>query len=128
MKLTLAALSAFLLLNVWVYEINSDVNLRRGPDNKKKVLRTVPGGETIAVLEKTNEWWWKVQYEGTEGYIASSFISVSYPKTTWKLVQAYPWVSGLLVAVLLLMIVVRRKPKKAGKATKKKKAAPKKRK
>ncbi|MEQ9305645.1 MAG: SH3 domain-containing protein [Marinoscillum sp.] len=113
-------LTAFLGFSFWVYEINSGVNLRKGPDNNKRVLRTVAKGETIAVLSKTNEWWWHVEYEGTQGYIATSFISPSYTKTCWLMVRTYPYhVAGLM---LFIGVLILRGRKKAAKGKKKSKA------
>lgn len=116
MKFALAFLStilaAILAANIWVYEIDSDVNMRKGPSNKKKILRTVAGGENIEVLEKTNAHWWKVAYEGKEGYIASSFIVVSVPQTAsnvalaiWEFVLNYPAIIGVFLFLLVFGII-----------------------
>ncbi|MDW3192676.1 MAG: SH3 domain-containing protein [Cytophagales bacterium] len=112
MKLVLAFFSLLLAASVWVYEIDSDVNLRKGPSNKKKILRTVAGGEKIEVLEKTNEFWWKVEYQGTEGYIASSFIVVAVPETAmnfataaWDFIMAYPAIMGIILFLVVFGII-----------------------
>ncbi|NQZ76739.1 MAG: SH3 domain-containing protein [Ekhidna sp.] len=89
----------FLLNGFWIYEINQDVNLRKGPNNKKKVLTTVAEGETITVLEKTNEWWWKVEYNNKVGFIASSFISRSFHKSIFRFSKGRPY---LTISVLLI--------------------------
>ena len=81
------------------------------------MLRTVPAGETIRVMEQTNEWWWKVEYKGTEGYIAASFISISYSKTIWNVLQTYPLVSGMVGLSLIMIIALLRKSKKNKKPT-----------
>ncbi|MEP4535004.1 MAG: SH3 domain-containing protein [Cyclobacteriaceae bacterium] len=123
--------SLFVLLSLlvtiqWTYVINSGVNLRKGPDNKKRVLTTVPEGEKINVLEKTNQWWWQVEYKGTKGYIASSFISRSYPKTAFKLIKANPIAAfGLLllgVALIYWVVPGKASDKRPAKSGKKKKA------
>ncbi len=108
MKPILALFSLLLASTIWVYEIDSDVNMRKGPDNKKKILRTVAGGEKVQVLEKTNEWWWKVEYQGTEGYIASSFIIIAVPETasnvahvSWEFIMDYPAIIGAALFVLV---------------------------
>lgn len=100
-----------LVSTLWVYEINRDVNLRKGPDNQKRIIRTVPKGETIQLLEKTNEWWWQVEYKGKKGYIASNFISRSYPKTTWLLIQGYPYESLLVLILFIITLIVAFKKK-----------------
>jgi len=113
---------AILASSFWVFEINSDVNLRKGPDNKKKVLTTVPAGQTIEMLEETNQWWWKVKYKGKTGYIASSFISRSYTKTFLQYAKKEPTNTALAVTGLLIffLILLRKasggsKPKTKGK-------------
>lgn len=121
MKTLSTLLGIFLAVSLWVYEVNSGVNLRKGPDNKKKVLTTVPAGKTIEVLEQTNEWWWKVEYQGTEGYIAASFISRSYPKTAWKILATYPLFSVAIFLFLVVAIIAIRKKKSSTKSSKSKK-------
>ncbi|MEQ8474372.1 MAG: SH3 domain-containing protein [Marinoscillum sp.] len=108
-------LSALLGFSFWVYEINNDVNLHKGPDNKKRVLRQVAKGETINVLSKTNEWWWHVEYKGTEGYIASSFISPSYPKSSWLVLKTYPYHAAGLALFIAVLLLRRRKTSKSAK-------------
>jgi uncharacterized protein YraI len=110
----------------WTYEINSDVNLRKGPDNKKRVLTSVAKGKEITVLEKTNEWWWQVEYQGTKGYIAASFISRSYPKTFFRLAKQNPVATGALTVLLGALIFMALPGKKS--ETKKKVPKAKKRK
>ena len=115
LKLIIAYFSLLLAANFWIYEIDSDVYMRQGPDNNEEILRTVSGGEIVRVLEKTNKWWWKVEYQGTEGYIASSFVVIAVPESTWKLIQAYPAIIGVLLFGLvfgLLRSWQRRKRKK----------------
>lgn len=103
--------------NFWVYEINQGVNLRKGPDNKKKVLTTVPKGQTITVLEETNQWWWKVEYKGTKGYIASSFISKSYPKTIFNTIENYPYQS-IAIAIVPILFILRLRKKRTSRKRK----------
>jgi uncharacterized protein YgiM (DUF1202 family) len=113
----------FILLSSfqWIYVINNDVNLRKGPDNKKRVLTTVPKGEEITVLEKTNEWWWQVSYKGKKGYIAATFIDRSYSKTLLTQIQANPQTSIFIgVAILFVILILSRKKKPIPKRSKKK--------
>ncbi|MEO9477936.1 MAG: SH3 domain-containing protein [Cyclobacteriaceae bacterium] len=123
---SLIVLISLLVTIQWTYVINSGVNLRKGPDNKKRVLTTVPAGEEIIILEQTNQWWWQVEYKGTTGYIASSFISKSYPKTAIKLIKANPMAAfGLLVlgvALIYWVIPGKASDKRPAKNAKKKKA------
>ncbi len=96
-----------IISSFWVYETESGVNLRKGPDNKKKVLTTVPKGQTITILEETNEWWWNVEYQGKTGYIASSFIKKSYPKTILNIVQLYPIGALMSFATFVIILFIR---------------------
>lgn len=52
--------------------VNSDVNLRAGPDNKAKVIRTVPRNSKVEVIGCN--YWCEVIYAGKRGYIYKSFI------------------------------------------------------
>lgn len=101
--------------NLWIYEINQGVNLRKGPDNKKKVLTTVPKGQTITILEKTNQWWWKVEYKGATGYIATTFISKSYPKSILNAIKDYPYQSIAALVIPVLFILRNRKKRASNK-------------
>jgi uncharacterized protein YraI len=119
--LILSFLFILLSSSLWVYVINNDVNLRKGPDNKKRVLTTVPKGEEITLLEKTNQWWWQVEYKGKKGYIAATFIEVSYPKTLLNILLAYPYLSAtlsLVIMILILLAIRKRKPSKTRKIVK----------
>lgn len=112
MKLVLAFISSLLIAimaaGIWVYEIDSDVYMRKGPDNKAKILRTLTGGEKVEVLEKTNEFWWKIAHQGKEGYVACSFIVIALPESSmnlahaaWEKILAYPAIIG----IVLFMVV-----------------------
>ncbi len=105
-------LAAVLSADIWVYEIDSDVYMRKGPDNKAKILGTLTGGEQIEVLEKTNEFWWKVEHEGTEGFVASSFIVVAVPETSvnmtmaaWDFILEYPAIIGVVLFVVVFGMI-----------------------
>lgn len=50
------------------------VRLRRSPDTKGVTLANVPVGKAVEVLEK-GEQWCKVRYNGTTGYMMTSFLS-----------------------------------------------------
>jgi hypothetical protein len=52
--------------------VNSDVNLRAGPDNKAKVIRTVPRNSKVEVIGCN--FWCEVFYAGKRGYIYKKFI------------------------------------------------------
>lgn len=52
--------------------VNSDVNLRAGPDNKAKVIKVVPRKSKVEVIGCN--YWCEVIYAGKRGYIYKSFI------------------------------------------------------
>lgn len=116
MKLVLAFFSLLMATavaaSIWVYEIDSDVYMRRKPDNKAKILRTMTGGERVQIVEKTNEFWWKVKHEEKEGYVAASFTVVVIPETAlnmaqaaWVFVVAYPAIIGIVLFLLVFGII-----------------------
>ncbi|MDD3335391.1 MAG: SH3 domain-containing protein [Eubacteriales bacterium] len=59
---------------VVVASSGSTVNLRSSPSKSAVVLFRVPVGETVRVLEKTNDQWWKVEYQKIFGYMMSKFL------------------------------------------------------
>ena len=52
---------------------NSYVNFRKGPSLSAGVIRTVPVGTQITVLEKTTDWT-KTEIDGVTGYISTWFL------------------------------------------------------
>lgn len=49
------------------------VNFRKGPSMNEKVLAKVPLGQVVEVLLKGSQFWY-VRYEGTDGFMASSYL------------------------------------------------------
>lgn len=52
------------------------VNLRANPSEKARVLKSVPVGSTVDVLEDTDPVWEKISYNGITGYMMRKFLSV----------------------------------------------------
>ncbi|MBO5146939.1 MAG: SH3 domain-containing protein [Lachnospiraceae bacterium] len=52
------------------------VNIRDAASEDAKVLDTVEEGTTFDILEIQNNGWTKIQYDGAEAYISSSFVIV----------------------------------------------------
>ena len=52
-----------------------DVNLRAGIGPSTKALTVIPKGSQVTVLEKTSNWWWKISYNGQEGYASAPYLS-----------------------------------------------------
>lgn len=52
----------------------STVNLRKSPSKDSVVLRRVPLGEKVNVLEDADDTWWRVRYDNTTGYMMREFL------------------------------------------------------
>lgn len=52
----------------------STVNLRAAPSLSAVVRFRVPLGETVTVLDKTNDLWWQVRYRQYTGYMMREFL------------------------------------------------------
>ena len=52
----------------------STVNLRSNPSTNAKVLKAVPVGAVVDVLEEYNETWSKINSDGTVGYMMRKFL------------------------------------------------------
>ena len=50
------------------------VNFRKEPSLKAQIIRTVPVGTKVTVLEHGRDWC-KVDVDGTEGYISTWFMT-----------------------------------------------------
>lgn len=57
-------------------EITSDVNVRKGPSIDYDKIGTVRVGETIPVTGETADGWYRVTYQGQEGYIYGKYMTV----------------------------------------------------
>lgn len=52
------------------------VNLRANPSEKARVLKSVPVGSTVDVLEDADPVWARIAYNGITGYMMRKFLSV----------------------------------------------------
>lgn len=52
-----------------IYIITQNTSLRLKPDSSSKVIRRMRVNEKIKVIEKTNKYWWKVNFNGKIGYV-----------------------------------------------------------
>ena len=57
-------------------EITSDVNVRKGPSTDYDKIGTIRVGETIPVTGETADGWYRVTYQGQEGYIYGKYMTV----------------------------------------------------
>ncbi len=73
---------AFLVLSIAAaqaqsYRVSSSAgaNVRKGPGTEHPVMGTIPEGASVKVVERTNDKWVKVDYNGQTGYVSSELIS-----------------------------------------------------
>ncbi len=57
----------------YVATVSGSLNLRQSPDSSAKVLLKIPNGMPVQLLSRGNEWC-AVVYEGTSGYVMTSFL------------------------------------------------------
>lgn len=53
----------------------SSLNVRSGPGTSYSIVRTIVHNEKVVILEKTSSEWYHIVYNGTEGYIASLYLT-----------------------------------------------------
>lgn len=51
------------------HSLIQSTSLRAGPDGKAKVLKRFAPGDQVTVLDNSGEWWWKVNFNGREGWV-----------------------------------------------------------
>ena len=51
------------------------LNIRSGPGTNHTILGTVDNGEKVVILEKSTDEWYRINYDGTVGYVSSRYIS-----------------------------------------------------
>ena len=50
------------------------VNLRQQPNTSSKILQAIPITTEVEVIEKTSASWYKIKYNGTEGYMMAKYL------------------------------------------------------
>lgn len=53
----------------------SSLNVRSGPGTTYPITKTIVHNEKVVILEKTNSEWYHIVYSGTEGYVASLYLT-----------------------------------------------------
>lgn len=56
------------------YILTKRTSLREAPDSQSKVISRMPVGTELLLLERTNEWWWRVSMGGWEGYVKAHLL------------------------------------------------------
>lgn len=54
----------------------SDVNFRSGPGTNYRVIGCFAYGTQVELLDTSNRYWYRISYNGTEGYVSSSYVQV----------------------------------------------------
>ena len=52
-----------------------NLNLRAMPTTTAERMTQIPSGAQVTVIEKTNEDWWKVTYQGYTGYVMQKYLT-----------------------------------------------------
>lgn len=61
-----------------IYQVTQATSLREGSHHTTNVLLRFNPGDQVEVLEKTDHWWWKVQYNGKIGYAKAALLKKSF--------------------------------------------------
>ncbi len=57
-----------------VFQIVQETSLRQQPGSAYKVLKRLAVGAEVALLEKTDKYWWFVSYKGQNGYVKAHLL------------------------------------------------------
>ncbi len=63
--------------------ISPTLNLREGPGTEYKVLCQLKEGDELQIMDNNLTQWWKVQFNGTIGYVDQQFIQIDQ-YTSWE--------------------------------------------
>lgn len=58
----------------------TDVNVRKGPKASYEVIGQLKQGQSIKVLDSSDAWWWKVEFNGQEAYISVQYLTTEKPE------------------------------------------------
>ena len=53
----------------------SSLNVRSGPDTSYDRVTVLSRGTIVVILEQTNESWYKINYQGTVGYVSTQYLT-----------------------------------------------------
>ena len=58
--------------------VNADIlNVRKGPSISFDIIGTLSGGDQVKIIGESNGWY-KIEYNGTYGYVSESYIELDY--------------------------------------------------
>ncbi len=58
------------------YLLTQRTSLREAPNSSSGVISRMPVDTELKLLEKTNEWWWKVSMGGWDGYVKAALLKL----------------------------------------------------
>jgi hypothetical protein len=58
------------------------LNVRNGAGKEYKIIATLKKNDAVSVLEKNDTGWWKVEFDGDEGYVFSELLKIN-PDSGW---------------------------------------------
>lgn len=58
------------------YLLTERTSLREAPNSSSRVISRMPVDTELKLLEKTNEWWWKVSMGGWDGYVKAALLKL----------------------------------------------------
>jgi len=56
------------------FTLTQETSLRAAPASDARILRRFKPGDQVRLLEKTDEWWWKVAFGGIKGYVKAALL------------------------------------------------------
>ena len=62
---------------ITVYTTSSSLNVRETPSTSGKLLTTLPAGTVLDYVEKYNDQWTVINYNGSHAYVASQYVTAS---------------------------------------------------
>ena len=66
------------------YADGTGINMRKGPSTSTKIVTTLGSGDKVTILDTEGKWY-KVRYEGKEGYIRKDLITFDESEATGSL-------------------------------------------
>ncbi|MGN0376351.1 MAG: SH3 domain-containing protein [Suilimivivens sp.] len=81
-------------------EVVSDVNVRSGPSTDYEKIGTVRQGDALVITGKTHDDWYRIEFQGTEGFVYGQYIRVvsTAPAETEAVTEEYQENEGESVA------------------------------
>lgn len=58
------------------------INVRNGAGKEYNIVAILNQNEAVSVIEKTDNGWWKIEFDGDEGYVFSELLKIN-PDSGW---------------------------------------------